>query len=357
MPRYRHYIDKDVLTAARERTRHVFDVFDTVAVMFSGGKDSLTCLYLALEVVEERKLPPIPVVFLDQELISRQVTDFVASFREHPLIDLKWLVFPMESRMLLVDKVRRVVFWDPNRKHMRQPPPYAITLPPGDKRMPRQQEADAVVADLCQWKGRTGHIIGVRAAESLTRYRSVVNKLNENYIVASACPQVKLCKPLYDWQENDIFKFLHDHDAPWCPIYDSELVAGMELRVATALHPQAAKRLDMLPATDPEWYQGLIEIFPEIAAQARLWNEYDREELLKVYEPMGFDGCFRYIMDFIDEPKERSTALRRLKEFRVHSKHSPKAYHPTKLLKAMMAGTITRVILPDSEKQRGKGAM
>lgn len=41
MPRVRVYQDTDVLTEAKKRIHHIFDIFDTVVVMFSGGKDSL----------------------------------------------------------------------------------------------------------------------------------------------------------------------------------------------------------------------------------------------------------------------------------------------------------------------------
>lgn len=49
-------------------------------------------------------------------------------------------------------------------------------------------------------------LTGIRADESLIRYRASVNKLNENYINATECKRVSLCKPIYDWRENDVFK-------------------------------------------------------------------------------------------------------------------------------------------------------
>jgi predicted phosphoadenosine phosphosulfate sulfurtransferase len=37
MPRARAYIGTDVLTEAKKRIHHIFDLFDSVVVMFSGG--------------------------------------------------------------------------------------------------------------------------------------------------------------------------------------------------------------------------------------------------------------------------------------------------------------------------------
>ena len=42
-------VDVDVLTLARARVIRAFERFDTVAVSFSGGKDSTACLNLVLE--------------------------------------------------------------------------------------------------------------------------------------------------------------------------------------------------------------------------------------------------------------------------------------------------------------------
>ena len=47
--------------------------------------------------------------------------------------------------------------------------------------------------------GKVAIVNGIRADESIVRYRSVVNKITENYIAKSFSPRATLCKPIYDW--------------------------------------------------------------------------------------------------------------------------------------------------------------
>jgi hypothetical protein len=54
MPKYKRYLNIDVVTAARDRVRHIYDAFDSVAVCFSGGKDSLVALAKATGVPQPR---------------------------------------------------------------------------------------------------------------------------------------------------------------------------------------------------------------------------------------------------------------------------------------------------------------
>ena len=91
-------------------------------------------------------------------------------------------------------------------------------------------------------KGKIAFINGIRADESLIRLASCLSKKNENYINSTAVPNVKLCKPIYDWSQDDIFLYFYKKNIKYCGIYDMQVLNRDQLRVATPLHAENAKR-------------------------------------------------------------------------------------------------------------------
>ena len=77
-----------------------------------------------------------------------------------------------------------------------------------------------------------------------------------------------LCKPLYDWQENDVLKYLYDNKIPYCKVYHFQLFAKMELRTSPFLHPEKMRHLKKLRQIDPHFYDHLAGNAPFIKAPA-----------------------------------------------------------------------------------------
>jgi predicted phosphoadenosine phosphosulfate sulfurtransferase len=351
MARYKKYIDTDVVTEAKKRIHHVYDLFDTVAVMFSGGKDSLATLHLVHEVAQERGIEKVDVVFRDEELIPEVVIDFVQKYRELPWINMKYLTVPLASTKFVLGQTRDYVQWDPNREWIRPKPAFGLNnsdIGYPDDTVWDQYTTDDMVAQF--YKGKVALVTGIRASESLIRYRASVNKLNENYINACNSKRAMLIKPIFDWEENDIFRYFFDEEIEYCPIYDVQTWNNSELRVATPLIAESAKKLSKLATLDPTLYGQVIEIFPEVLVQARYWNEFDRSSFLEEYG-QDFQGIWNWIHKNISDPKQLAKAIKEFRSVENRAQYSPESYPTEYVLKAFMAGHYKRTIQPFTRKK------
>lgn len=301
------YIENNVYEEAKNRVKHIINTFDKIYVCFSGGKDSLVTLHLVEEVYNELGITDkINIIFRDEELIPDDVIAFVQSYYHSGKYNFNYYAVPLKSNKFILGKTYSYLQWDPDRKWIREKPPFAIADTNGEIFDQYTMDAFAVRGI----KGKIALMTGIRADESIVRFRSCLNKKNENYINATDVNNVKLCKPIYDFTEKDIFKYLHDKNIKYCAIYDVQVWNKQDLRVSTPLHSESAKEFHKIRTAYPLFYQQLVDTFPEMLVQEKYWKELDRYGVIYKYE-RSWQGIF----DYIDENLEG--AMNKLAKARV----------------------------------------
>lgn len=349
MPRYMQFQHgTNVLEAARDRLRHVFATFDHVVVAFSGGKDSITCLMLTKEIAAEFGQHRVRAIFRDEEFIHQETVDFVERLRAENTdwLDLEWWAIPLNSVSYVLGETRPIKWWDPDRPWARQPPPDALTAEHFglDPRVELDQHsADALACHGV--RGRVAIVTGIRAAESIQRYRSCVNKLSENYLVACSTKQAMLARPIFDWLENDVFRYLYEYQIEYNPIYDAQLWGGANMRTSTAVNPQGAKVLHHLEGYDPELYERMLDVLPDMAVQRRYWDEWDIDLVLETYGH-SFDGIEEWMRLTYTEPDQLKIALENLRQVRIRAAINPAAYPLRHVLQSYIRQSGRRDVLP-----------
>jgi len=304
------YIGVDVLTEAKNRIRHVISSFDELVCAFSGGKDSLVIIHLVREVYDELGMSqPVKVIFRDEELIPDDVIQFVLDVKaDTKRFDLTYFAIPMMSEKYLLGKKYEYIQWDNDREWIRPKPDCAITTTNSHKPLSQYSMDKFCIQGL---KGKVAMVNGIRSDESLVRFRSCINKRNENYINATESPNVKLVKPIFDWSENDVFRYFYDKQIRYCSIYDLQVWNKQALRVSTPLHAETAKELYKLKTLYPIFYQQVMDLFPEMITHERYFKDLDRFSIINRY-PKSWRGIHLYIKENINDPKMRAMAYKRV---------------------------------------------
>ncbi len=265
------YLDINVYDATMERIKYVFENFDNIYVSFSGGKDSGLLLNLVLDYKRKHNIKKkIGVFHQDFEAQYQLTTDFVTRMFENNLEDIEpyWVCLPMGSRCAVSNYQMYWYPWDPDKKELwvREMPkmPYIINMDnnPFDFYKYKMVQED-LYAEFGDWyarqkKGKSICLLGIRADESLNRYRAYANirkELMENKQWTSKMGDTWYnAYPLYDWTTKDVWvangKFGFDYNK----IYDLFYKAGLsinQMRVASPYHEAAKESLNLYRVLEP----------------------------------------------------------------------------------------------------------
>ena len=215
LPASKRSIGISVLEAARRRISRALDDFEKVYISFSAGKDSTVLLHLVCEEARRRGRK-IGVLLIDLEAQYSLTISHALACREAyaDCTEWFWICLPIHLRNAVSVYQPHWVCWDPEKEKdwVRSLPPGAITdcsffdwFIPGI-------EFEEFVPLFAEWysAGKScACFVGIRADESLNRFRTIASRSKERHsglgYTTKVLDGVYNFYPLYDWSTEDLW--------------------------------------------------------------------------------------------------------------------------------------------------------
>lgn len=234
-------VNKNVLTAAKERIAYTFDNFDKIMCSFSGGKDSSVMFHLVMEeaILRGRK---VGVMLIDFEAQYKATADHAREmfdlYKDH--IDLHWICLPIKLRNAVSSYQPTWTCWDetcPN-DWVREMPDYPGVV--NDQNFypffVRRLEFEEFIVMFADWYAageKLAVFVGIRCDESLNRFRTIAlaNKPTHEgkRWTTQVLDNVYNIYPIYDWRTKDIWVYNRQSAKCYNRIYDLMHQAGVPL--------------------------------------------------------------------------------------------------------------------------------
>lgn len=238
------YQDKNVFEAAKERMKIAFTDFEKVYISFSNGKDSGVMLNLAIDVARELGKLPVHVLYIDMEAQYKHAIDYTERMFNRDEVVGYWVCLPIHLRNAVSQYCPYWLCWDKEKRSawVREYPKNKNVIT-DEKFFPffyRGMEFEEFVPAFAEWfsEGKnTACLVGIRADESLNRFRTIKNEHKVPYkeymfttkLFPNTDKEIYNFYPLYDWKVRDIWacngKMKYDYNK----IYDIMNMAGVPL--------------------------------------------------------------------------------------------------------------------------------
>ena len=270
------YLGIDVLTAARQRISQIFDDFPRIYVSFSGGKDSTVMLHLVMDEAIKRNRK-VGVLCVDLEGMYKITIEHIQHMYDlyAEYIEPYWVCLPIALRNAVSVFEPKWCCWEPGKEDVwiRRPPEMAITF---DKRdiFPfyryepgNPMEFEEFVPEFGRWYGQgklTACFVGIRADESLNRYRTIVrskSKFEDKCYTTWLGQGLYNVYPIYDWRTEDIWTYNAKFNKPYNRLYDLMHQAGLtihQMRICQPYGDDQRKGLWLFHVIEPETWAKVV---------------------------------------------------------------------------------------------------
>ena len=217
------YRDLSVFEAAQERISYVFDKFNRVVVSFSGGKDSTVMFHMAADEARKRGRR-FAVMVIDFEAQYKLTADHIETLMHEyaDCIDPFWICLPMHLRNGASNFEPWWICWDHEKRDswVREYPEGCIKEDEFFPFFHKGMEFEEFVVLFAEWYSReepAAVMVGIRADESLNRYRTVASPafLKKKVMFENKPWSTQVTDnsynvyPIYDWRTQDIWVYHH----------------------------------------------------------------------------------------------------------------------------------------------------
>jgi len=265
----KRWLDRSVLEAAQERVAFVLEHFERIYVSFSGGKDSSVMLHLVMEEAVKRG-KTVGVLFVDLEgqykITIEHIHEMVALYKDN--IELYWVCLPLALRNAVSVYEPKWECWEQGKDWIRQPPECAITDINYFPFFKVGMEFEEFVPKFGEWYGQeqlTACFVGIRADESLNRYRTIKSERKSMFLNLQWTTFVQggvyNIYPIYDWAVGDIWLYNSRFNKCYNRLYDLMHQAGLtpsQMRICQPYGDDQRKGLWLFHVIEPETWGRVV---------------------------------------------------------------------------------------------------
>ena len=268
------YKDQDVLSAARDRYKFIFNNFDNICFSFSGGKDSSLMIQIA-NIVAKKLNKVFDVMYIDLEAQYKHTIEHVYELKELSQIrDFYHIALPLYLRNAVSVLQPKWICWKPEDKELwvRDLPEDSVNLT--NNYLPfygRVMEFEEFVPSFNKWyadtKGGMCAVgVGIRADESLNRFRTIA--IPKNKVMFKKKPwTTQIYKntfnfyPLYDFKTQDVWGAISLLDLKYNKIYELMYKNGLSIHEQRLCQPYGDDQrngLDQFKALEADTWEKIL---------------------------------------------------------------------------------------------------
>jgi len=265
------YLETDVYIETQKRVEYTFDNFEEIYVSFSGGKDSTVMLHLVMDEAIKRN-KKVGVLFVDLEgqysLTIEHIKNCFELYKNN--IDKYWVCLPIHLRNAVSVYEPFWICWDKDKKEtwIRELPKESISNVSKFEFFSKGMEFEEFVPLFGEWYAngkKCACFVGIRADESLNRFRTIASKYKERYndkqFTTKVTDNVYNIYPIYDWKTQDIWLYHYKTKKIYNKLYDLMHKAGLtihQMRICQPYGDDQRRGLWLFHLIEPETWSKVV---------------------------------------------------------------------------------------------------